>query len=186
MEKLIYKNRRESLKNHLPENCALIIPGADLQYRNADSSYLLRQESSFFYFSGFCEPSSLMVMVNNGKSIDSIIFVPEKDKLREIWDGYRAGPIGAVDEYLFDRSFENNKIDQLVPELLQGVEKVFYPIGKKEGFDQKVPMSRGDEPLCRCDDCIIHALGVDCTELFASTSDELRRQARFLSSLTLI
>ena len=51
---------------------------------------------------------------------------------------YRAGPIGAVDEYLFDRSFENNKIDQLVPELLQGVEKVFYPIGKKEGFDQKV------------------------------------------------
>ena len=84
MEKLIYKNRRESLKNHLPENCALIIPGADLQYRNADSSYLLRQESSFFYFSGFCEPSSLMVMVNNGKSIDSIIFVPEKDKLREI------------------------------------------------------------------------------------------------------
>ena len=138
MEKLIYKNRRESLKNHLPENCALIIPGADLQYRNADSSYLLRQESSFFYFSGFCEPSSLMVMVNNGKSIDSIIFVPEKDKLREIWDGYRAGPIGAVDEYLFDRSFENNQIDQLVPELLQGVEKVFYPIGKKEGFDQKV------------------------------------------------
>lgn len=138
MDKKIYKNRRESLINHLPINCALIIPGADLQYRNSDAAYNLRQESSFYYFSGFCEPSSLMVLLNNGKTIDSIIFVPPKDKLKEIWDGYRAGPIGAVEDYLFDQAFENNKIDELIPELLQGIEKVFYPIGKKEGFDQKV------------------------------------------------
>jgi hypothetical protein len=83
MEKIIFKNRRDSLIKHLPKNSALIVPGADLQYRNADSSYNLRQESSFYYLSGFCEPSSLMVLVNNGKSIDSIIFVPEKDKLKE-------------------------------------------------------------------------------------------------------
>mgnify|MGYP001371589145 FL=1 len=80
MDKKIYKNRRESLINHLPINCALIIPGADLQYRNSDAAYNLRQESSFYYFSGFCEPSSLMVLLNNGKTIDSIIFVPPKDK----------------------------------------------------------------------------------------------------------
>ena len=134
----MYKNRRNSLINHLPKNSALIIPGADLQYRNADSSYNLRQESSFYYFSGFCEPSSLMVLVNNGSSIDSIIFVPEKDKLKEIWDGYRAGPEGAVKDFLFDQAFENHKSDSLVPEILQGLDKVFYSIGKKSGFDQKV------------------------------------------------
>ena len=138
MDKSIYKNRRNSLKNKLPKNSALIIPGADLQYRNADSSYALRQESSFYYFSGFSEPSSVMVLINSGEKIESLIFVPEKDKLREIWDGYRAGPVGAVDEYLFDQGFENNKIDELMPEALQGLEKVFYSIGKKSGFDQKV------------------------------------------------
>tara|TARA_B100000768_G_scaffold75627_1_gene72272 strand:+ start:383 stop:1678 length:1296 start_codon:yes stop_codon:yes gene_type:complete len=138
MDKSIYKNRRNSLKNKLPKNSALIIPGADLQYRNADSSYALRQESSFYYFSGFSEPSSVMVLINSGEKIESLIFVPEKDKLKEIWDGYRAGPIGAVDEYLFDQGFENNKIDELMPEALQGLEKVFYSIGKKSGFDQKV------------------------------------------------
>ena len=79
-----------------------LLHGADLQYRNADSSYALRQESSFYYFSGFCEPSSLMVMVHQEDKISSIVFVPPKDKLREIWDGYRAGPIGAVDDYGFD------------------------------------------------------------------------------------
>ena len=138
MDKSIYKNRRNSLKNKLPKNSALIIPGADLQYRNADSSYALRQESSFYYFSGFSEPSSVMVLINSGEKIESLIFVPEKDKLKEIWDGYRAGPVGAVDEYLFDQGFENNKIDELMPEALQGLEKVFYSIGKKSGFDQKV------------------------------------------------
>ena len=138
MDNNIYKTRRESLKKHLPENCALILPGADLQYRNSDSSYALRQESSFYYLSGFCEPSSLMVIINNGTEINSIAFVPPKDKLKEIWDGYRAGPIGAVEEYFFDQAFENNKIDDLMPELLKDVKKVFYPIGKKSGFDQKI------------------------------------------------
>ena len=74
MDNNIYKTRRESLKNHLPKNCALILPGADLQYRNSDSSYALRQESSFYYLSGFCEPSSLMVIINNGTEIH-VIFI---------------------------------------------------------------------------------------------------------------
>ena len=138
MDKNIYKKRRESLKHHLPDGCALIIPGADLQYRNSDSSYALRQESSFYYLSGFCEASSLMVILNSGENISSIVFVPPKDKLKEIWDGYRAGPVGAVEDYFFDQAFENSKIDDLMPELLQGIKRIYYPIGKKAGFDQKV------------------------------------------------
>ena len=138
MDKNIYKNRRNSLKNKLPKNSALIIPGADLQYRNADSSYALRQESSFYYLSGFSEPASVMVLLNTGEKMESLIFVPEKDKLKEIWDGYRAGPEGAIDDFLFDQAFENNKINELMPEVLRGLEKVFYPIGKKSGFDQMV------------------------------------------------
>ena len=104
MEKIMYKNRRNSLINHLPKNSALIIPGADLQYRNADSSYNLRQESSFYYFSGFCEPSSLMVLVNNVSRIDSIIFVLEQAKHKEIWVGYIAGTEGSVKEFFLDRA----------------------------------------------------------------------------------
>jgi len=88
--------------------------------------------------SGFCEPSSLMVIVNNGDGINSMIFVPPKDKLKEIWDGYRAGPIGAVEDFLFDKAFDNTQIDLMLPDILHGTEQVLYPIGKKQGFDQKV------------------------------------------------
>ena len=62
-----------------------------------------------------------MVMVHQEGKISSIIFVPPKDKLREIWDGYRAGPIGAVDDYGFDQAFDNTKIEELMPELLKEI-----------------------------------------------------------------
>ena len=135
---MTYKNRRINLKDSLPMNSVLLIPGADVQFRNADSAFPFRQESSFYYFSGFCEPSSLIAIVNNKDGIQSIIFVPPKDKLKEIWDGYRAGPIGAVNEFLFDKAFDNAQIDTMLPDILHGSEQVLYPIGKKHGFDQKV------------------------------------------------
>ena len=138
MENMTYKNRRINLKDSLPMNSVLLIPGADVQFRNADSAFPFRQESSFYYFSGFCEPSSLIAIVNNKDGIQSIIFVPPKDKLKEIWDGYRAGPIGAVNEFLFDKAFDNTQIDTMLPDILHGSEQVLYPIGKKHGFDQKV------------------------------------------------
>ena len=134
----IYKNRRNSLKESLPENSVLLIPGADMQYRNADSAYAFRQDSNFYYFSGFCEPTSLIAIVNNKDGISTIIFVPPKDKLREIWDGYRAGPIGAVDDFLFDKAYDNTQIDTVMPDILNGSNQVLYAIGKKSGFDQKV------------------------------------------------
>ena len=138
MENMTYKNRRINLKDSLPMNSVLLIPGADVQFRNADSAFPFRQESSFYYFSGFCEPSSLIAIVNNKDGIQSIIFVPPKDKLKEIWDGHRAGPIGAVNEFLFDKAFDNTQIDTMLPDILHGSEQVLYPIGKKHGFDQKV------------------------------------------------
>ena len=138
MDYTIYKNRRNNLKDLLPENSVLLIPGADTLYRNADSSFPFRQDSNFYYMSGFCEPASLMAIVNNKDGINSIVFVPPKDKLKEIWDGYRAGPIGAVEDFLFDKAFDNTHIDTMLPDILHGSEQVLYPIGKKSGFDQKV------------------------------------------------
>ena len=138
MDNTIYKSRRINLSEKLPKNSVLLIPGANTQYRNADSAYAFRQDSNFYYLSGFCEPDSLMAIINNDDGINSIIFVPPKDKLKEIWDGLRSGPIGAVKEFLFDKAYDNSEIDNMMPEILFGCDQVLYPIGKKNGFDQKV------------------------------------------------
>ena len=138
MDNAIYKSRRINLSEKLPKNSVLLIPGPNTQYRNADSAYAFRQDSNFYYLSGFCEPDSLMAIINNDDGINSVIFVPPKDKLKEIWDGHRSGPIGAVKEFLFDKAYDNSEIDNMMPEILFGCDQVLYPIGKKNGFDQKV------------------------------------------------
>ena len=53
MNNSIYKLRRDELIKVIPKNSILLIPGADMQYRNADSAYPFRQDSDFYYFSGF-------------------------------------------------------------------------------------------------------------------------------------
>ena len=134
-----YTERRNKLGSMLPKNSAVVIAGASTQYRNADSSHAFRQDSNFWYLSGFNEAeSTLVLLINENKDVQSIVFVPEKDELKEIWDGYRAGPEGAMKDHGFDLAFNNTEIDQRLPDLLAGRNQVFYPVGKSQRLDADI------------------------------------------------
>jgi len=123
----------------LPKNSAVVIAGASTQYRNADSSHAFRQDSNFWYLSGFNEAeSTLVLLINEKNDVQSIAFVPEKDELKEIWDGYRAGPEGAMKDYGFDLAYNNTEIDHRLPDLLAGHNQVFYPVGKSKTLDADI------------------------------------------------
>ena len=79
-----------------------------------------------------------MLLVNEKNNVQSIAFVPEKDELKEIWDGYRAGPEGAMKDHGFDLAFNNTEIDQRLPDLLAGHNQVFYPVGKSKTLDADI------------------------------------------------
>ena len=134
-----YSERRDKLGSMLPKNSAVVIAGASTQYRNADSSHAFRQDSNFWYLTGFNEAeSTLVLLINEKNNVQSIAFVPEKDELKEIWDGYRAGPEGAMKDYGFDLAFNNTEIDQRLPDLLVGHNQVFYPVGKSQTLDADI------------------------------------------------
>ena len=134
-----YADRRSKLGAMLPKNSAVVIAGAAVQYRNADSSHAFRQDSNFWYLTGFNEPeSTLVLLINESKDVQSIAFVPKKDALKEIWDGYRAGPKGALKDHGFDLAFDNTEIDERLPDLLAGYNQVFYPVGKSQKLDADV------------------------------------------------
>ena len=134
-----YSERRVKLGSMLPKNSAVVIAGASMQYRNADSSHAFRQDSNFWYLTGFNEAeSTLVLLINEKNNVQSIAFVPEKDELKEIWDGYRAGPEGAMKDYGFDLAFNNTEIDQRLPDLLAGHNQVFYPVGKSQTLDADI------------------------------------------------
>ena len=134
-----YADRRSKLGAMLPNNSAVVIARAEVQYRNGDSSHSFRQDSNFWYLTGFNEPeSTLVLLINESKDVQSIAFVPKKDALKEIWDGYRAGPNGAVKDHGFDLAFDNTEIDERLPDLLAGYNQVFYPVGKSQKLDADV------------------------------------------------
>ena len=131
--------RRNQLGAMLPKNSAVVIAGASTQYRNADSSHAFRQDSNFWYLSGFNEAeSTLVLLINEENDVQSIAFVPEKNELKEIWDGYRAGPEGAMQDHGFDLAFNNTEINDRLPDLLAGHNQVYYPVGKSKTLDANI------------------------------------------------
>ena len=62
----------------LPKNSAVVIAGASIQYRNADSSHAFRQDSNFWYLTGFNEPESTLVLLINEKNMFNQLLLFQK------------------------------------------------------------------------------------------------------------
>lgn len=100
-----YASRRARLMQAIGPDGVAIIPSAREVIRNRDVHYKFRQDSDFWYLSGFNEPDSVAVVAPGRKEGAFLLFVRERNKEREIWDGRRAGPEGAVSDYGADQAF---------------------------------------------------------------------------------
>jgi len=133
-----FAHRREQLMSHMEPNSIAILPSATEKIRNRDADYRYRQDSDFYYLSGFAEPESVVVLIPGRKHGEFILFCRDRDRTREIWDGYRAGPEGACKDFEADDAFPISDIDDILPGLIEGRERVYYSMGRDQQFDQKV------------------------------------------------
>jgi len=133
-----FARRRQSLMGHMEPNSIAILPSSTQKIRNRDADYAFRQDSDFYYLSGFPEPEAVLVLVPGREHGETILFCREKDREREIWDGYRAGQEGACQQYQADDAFPIADIDDILPGLIEGRERVYYSMGKDQHFDQQV------------------------------------------------
>ncbi len=115
-----------------------ILPAAPVRHRNADIEYAYRQDSHFHYLTGFPEPDSVAVLVPGRPQGEYLLFVRERDELRESWDGARAGPDGAVDRYEAEDAFPIADIDEILPGLIENRQNIFYSMGVHDEFDPRV------------------------------------------------
>ena len=133
-----FARRRKALIEQMEPNSIAILPAAPEKIRNRDAHYLYRQDSDFFYLSGFPEPEAVLAIIPGREHGETILFCREKDRQREIWDGYRAGPEGACKQYGADDAFPISDIDDILPGLIEGKERVYYSLGRDQHFDQQV------------------------------------------------
>ncbi len=132
------QRRRADLMGMIGVQAAAIIPGAAQKIRNNDVHYPFRQDSDFWYLTGFDEPEAVLVLLPDSSGSRSILFCRERDLKREQWDGPRAGLQGAIDDYGMDDAFPITDIDDIMPGLLEGREQVHFPLGRDGEFDQQV------------------------------------------------
>lgn len=133
-----FARRRQTLMAQMEPNSIAIVPAAPERPRSRDTEYHYRQDSDFIYLSGFEEPKAVLVLIPGREHGEYVLFVRERDREREIWDGYRAGPEGACSEFEADDAFPIDDIDEILPGLLEGKRRVYYSMGKDSDFDKRV------------------------------------------------
>jgi Xaa-Pro aminopeptidase len=133
-----YARRRKDLMALMGSNSIAIVPAAQLQLRNRDVEYPFRQDSDFHYLSGFDEPGAVLVLLPGRKQGQVVLFCQERDPEKELWSGYRAGPEGACSDYGVDDAFPISDIDEILPGLIEGRERMYYAMGKAPEFDRQI------------------------------------------------
>ncbi len=136
-----FQERRDRLAEEMGPHSIAIIATSAVAMRNRDADYKFRADSSFFYLTGFAEPEAVAV-IETFESIDEgytySLFCRERNRDLEIWNGYRAGVDGAVDEYEADEAYAIDLLDQEIIEKLLNKQKLFYRIGQQAEFDARV------------------------------------------------
>jgi len=132
------KPQLKEFMRRMDKDSVAIIPAAREAVRSHDTNYRYRQNSDFFYLTGFEEPEAIAVIAPS-KEKKFTLFVRPRDLDQEIWYGYRAGVEGAVKDYAADEAFTISEFDEKLPEILDGPSVLYYAFGHSTPeMDQKI------------------------------------------------
>ena len=133
-----FERRRKQLMRMVGVGGIAILPAAPVRKRSRDVEYRYRQDSDFYYLTGFTEPDAVAVLVPGRKQGEYLLFCRERDPDRELWDGPRVGQDGAVADFGADDAFPIDDIDDIIPGLIEGCSRVYYTMGMYSDFDSHV------------------------------------------------
>lgn len=131
---------REQLKRFIDamdENSVAIIPAAHEQVRSYDTEFKFRQDSDFWYLTGFPEPDAIAVIVKNAKK-PYTLYVRPRNLEMETWFGRRQGVDGAVKNYAADLAYPIEKFVSDLGKILDGIDKLYYRFAVDKALDQQI------------------------------------------------
>ena len=138
MNQTEFKRRRKALMQQVGENNIALIASASHQTRNRDVEYPFRQDSDFYYLTGFSEANALAVFIPGREQGEYILFCQEFDEKKALWEGAHAGLEGATAHYDADDSFPIDDIGDILPGMLENKHKVYYPMGRDGDLDHQI------------------------------------------------
>ncbi len=133
----LYARHRRRLMDQLPEGAVALVYAAAECTRSNDTEYRFRQDSDFFYLTGFHEPDALLVL-RPGQVPETAIFVRPKDPLMETWHGRRLGAEAAPQALRVEEAYPLTALEEVLPRLVSGAQVLTYRPGQSEREDSLV------------------------------------------------
>jgi Xaa-Pro aminopeptidase len=132
-----YQLRRQRLAKHLPEQSVAVIPAGREVLRNGDSHYRFRQDSDFYYLTGFQEPEAVLVILTQ-PYCHSILFSRPRDPQAEQWCGKRLGQDDAVAVLGVDVAHPLSALETELSLLFSNKQHIVYPVGQDSAWDKRI------------------------------------------------
>ena len=132
----MYKENRDQFMKKIGDGVA-ILPAHRLVTRSNNMNYKFRQNSNFYYLTGFSEPEAVCVLAPKHEIYQFVLFVLPKNKKVEIWDGKRIGITNAIEDFGADIAFSIDSFDQEINQLIENCSQIYYSFGDPI-YDKKV------------------------------------------------
>jgi Xaa-Pro aminopeptidase len=132
-----YRQRQQQLMDKIGNGTA-IFRSAPMAVMHNDVEYTYRQDSDFYYLTGFNEPDAVAVFAPHHPEHKYILFVQPKDPLKETWTGYICGIEGAKDSYGADEAHSIAELNEKLPQYLEKADSIYYHLGLDRSFNDTI------------------------------------------------
>ncbi len=132
-----YQQRRRTLMEKIGSGTA-IFRSAPMAVMHNDVEYTFRQDSDFYYLTGFNEPNAVAVFAPHHEEHQFVLFVQPKDPEKEVWTGYRMGVEGAKERYGADEAYPISELEEKLPQYLIKADRLYYHFGRDRRFNETV------------------------------------------------
>ncbi len=132
-----YQQRREQLMAKIGTGTA-IFKSAPVAVMHNDVEYTFRQDSDFFYLTGFHEPEAVAVLAPHHEEHRFILFVQPKEPEKEVWTGYRTGVEAAKEKYGAHEAYPIAELSEKLPQYLEKADRIYYHLGRDRIFNDIV------------------------------------------------
>ncbi|MCK4737256.1 MAG: aminopeptidase P N-terminal domain-containing protein, partial [Sulfurimonas sp.] len=133
-----YKNRRDILSKKISNNSIGIVFSSTYKTRSNDTEYPYRQDSNFYYLTGFKEDNSSLVFIKTKGVTKTLLFVQKKDEQLELWTGKRLGEKKAKKRFLVDEVYVYNDIKKSLKKHVAGKKHLYCDLSSKDKRVKKV------------------------------------------------
>jgi len=130
--------RRKRFCQTIGKGSIAILKSAKEAVMSSDSTYPYRQNSDFYYLTGFTEFDAVAVFIPGRKEGEYILFSQVSDPEKTVWTGEVVGQKRACTEYGADQAFPIEKAAEMIPGLILNKKHLYFDIGYHEEFDWQV------------------------------------------------